>query len=129
MDTERNLLFGVVAFQNGTVDADRLAETCAAWVAEPSEPLANLFVNRGLITDEQKTEVEKVVAHELEAHGGDPHATLAATMDGRSREAIRDAAVSNNALAAHLNLPPKPKVDTLCWGRCRRRTRVASGTR
>ena len=28
MDTERNLLFGVVAFQNGTVDADRLAETC-----------------------------------------------------------------------------------------------------
>ena len=29
MDTERNLLFGVVAFQNGTVDADRLAETCA----------------------------------------------------------------------------------------------------
>ena len=32
MDTERNLLFGVVAFQNGAVDADRLAETCAAWV-------------------------------------------------------------------------------------------------
>ena len=66
MDTERNLLFGVVAFQNGAVDADRLAETCAAWVAEPSQPLANLFVDRGLMTDEQKTEVEKVVAHELE---------------------------------------------------------------
>ena len=32
MDTERNLLFGVVAFQSGAVDADRLAETCAAWV-------------------------------------------------------------------------------------------------
>ena len=95
MDTERNLLFGVVAFQNGAVDADRLAETCAAWVEEPSQPLANLFVDRGLMTDEQKTEVEKVVAHELEAHGGDPQATLAATMDGRSLEAIRDAAGSN----------------------------------
>jgi eukaryotic-like serine/threonine-protein kinase len=105
MDTERNLLFGVVAFQNGTVDADRLAETCAAWAAEPNQPLANLFVDRGLMTDEQKTEVEKVVAHELEAHGGDPQATLAATMDGRSREAIRDAAGSSEALEAQLNLP------------------------
>jgi serine/threonine protein kinase len=107
MDTERNLLFGVVAFQNGTVDADRLAETCAAWVAEPSQPLANMFVSRGLMTDEQKTEVEKVVAHELEAHGGDPQATLAATMDGRSREAIREISAADRALEAHLNLPPQ----------------------
>ncbi len=65
MDTERNLLFGVVAFQNGAVDADRLAETCAAWAAEPSQTMANLLVDRGLMTDEQKTEVEKVVAREL----------------------------------------------------------------
>jgi serine/threonine protein kinase len=107
MDTDRNLLFGVVAFQNGAVDADRLAETCAAWAAEPSQPLANLFVNRGLMTDEQRTEVEKVVAHELEAHGGDPQATLAATMDGRSREAIRDATDADGMLEAKLNLPPQ----------------------
>ena len=102
MDTERNLLFGVVALQNGAVDADRLAETCAAWVEEPSQTLAKLFVDRGLMTDEQKTEVEKVVAHELEAHGGDPQATLAATMDGRSLEAIRDVAGSSSALEAQL---------------------------
>ena len=107
MNTERNLLFGVVALQNGTVDADRLAETCAAWVKEPSQPLANLFVNRGLMTDEQKTELEKMVAHELEAHGGDPQVTLAATMDGRSLEALRDAAGSNNALDAQLKLSPE----------------------
>ena len=29
MKTENNLLFGLVALQNGAVDADRLAETCA----------------------------------------------------------------------------------------------------
>jgi eukaryotic-like serine/threonine-protein kinase len=107
MDTERNLLFGVVAFQNGTVDADRLAETCAAWVEKPSRSMANLFVDRGLMTDEQKTEVEKVVARELEAHGGDPQATLAATMDGRSLEAIGDAAGPDGALKAHLDLSPQ----------------------
>ena len=103
MDTERNLLFGVVAFQNGAVDADRLAETCAAWVEEPSQPLAKPFVDRGLMTDEQKTEVEKVVAHELEAWG-DPQATLAATMDGRSLEAIRERWTPIARLRLQLNL-------------------------
>src|ERR1700677_3771582 len=94
MDTERELLFGVVAFQNGAVDADRLAETCAAWASEPSASLADHFVDRGLITVEQRSEVEKAVEHELEAHGGDPHATLAATLDGRSLAAIGDVASS-----------------------------------
>jgi eukaryotic-like serine/threonine-protein kinase len=94
MDTERELLFGVVAFQNGAVDADRLAETCAAWASEPSTSLADHFVDRGLITVEQRSEVEKAVEHELEAHGGDPHATLAATLDGRSLAAIGDVASS-----------------------------------
>ena len=107
MDTERNLLFGVVALQNGAIDADRLAETCAAWAEEPSQPLAKLFVDRGLMTDEQKMELEKVVANELEAHGGDAQATLAATMDGRSLEAIRDVAGSKNAFEAEFKLSPQ----------------------
>ena len=89
MNTDLDLLFGVVAFQNGAVDADRLVETCAAWATEQTLPLADIFVDRGLLTAEQRTEVERAVAHELENHGGDPHATLVATIDGRSREAIR----------------------------------------
>jgi eukaryotic-like serine/threonine-protein kinase len=107
MDTERNLLFGVVALQSGAVDADRLAETCAAWASEPTQALADLFVDHGLMTDEQKAEVEKVVARELESHGGDSHATLAATIDGRSLEAIRGVAAENGSLEAKLNLPPQ----------------------
>jgi serine/threonine protein kinase len=88
MDRERELLFGVVAFQHGAVDADCLAETCAAWLGEPAQRLADLFVARGLMTAEQRTEVEKVVARELESHGGDPQSTLMAMIDERSLEAI-----------------------------------------
>src|SRR5262249_28849929 len=88
MDTERNLLFGVVAFQHGAVAADGLAETCTDWAAHPTEPLAELMVGRGLLTLEQKTELERTVAAELAAHGDDPQATLAATLDGRSLEAL-----------------------------------------
>ena len=81
-------------FQNGAVDADGLAETCAAWATEPTLPLADLMVDRGLMTDEQRTQVEQAVAQELASHGGDPHATLAATVDGRSLEAIGEVAGS-----------------------------------
>ena len=100
MDTERNLLFGVVAFQNGTVDADRLAETCADWVSNPSRPLADLMVDRGVMTAEQRTLVEDAVSHELASHGGDPQATLAATMDGRSLDAIGE--IAGEAIQANL---------------------------
>ncbi|HZW34805.1 MAG TPA: protein kinase, partial [Isosphaeraceae bacterium] len=98
MDTERNLLFGVLAFQHGAVAADGLAETCADWASHPTEPLAELMVDRGLLTQEQKTELEQTVAAELAAHGEDPRTTLAATLDGRSLEAIAPVTHSDTGL-------------------------------
>jgi serine/threonine protein kinase/Tfp pilus assembly protein PilF len=107
MDTERNLLFGVIAFQNGAVDADRLAEAYAEWVTEPTQALADLFVDRGCMTDEQRSELEKVVAEELAAHGGDAQVTLAATLDGRSLEAIREVAVPDGLPGSKPSLSPR----------------------
>ncbi len=96
MDTERNLLFGVVAFQNGAVDADALVETCAAMslASEPTMGLGDMLVERGLMTVEQRSELEATVAHELASHGGDPHATL----DGRSLEAMSGLAGASGLL-------------------------------
>src|SRR5262245_66071253 len=102
MHTERSLLFGVVALQSGAVDADGLAETCAAWSSEPALPLADLMVDRGLMTDEQRAQVEETVARELASHGGDPQATLAATIDGRSLEALGGAGGGGGIAAAAL---------------------------
>jgi len=98
VDTERDLLFGVVAFQSGAIDADYLAETCANWVADSKVPLAEMLMDRGRMTDEQRTEVERAVARELESHGGNPKATLAAAMDGRTLEIIGDSAAAKVAL-------------------------------
>ena len=105
MDTERDLLFGVIAFQNGAVDADCLAETCTAWAAKSSASLADHFIDRGLITVEQRSEVERTVAQELEAHGGDPHATLVATLDRRSLTAMGELASSKIAVDLKLSPP------------------------
>jgi serine/threonine protein kinase len=108
MDTQRNLLFGVVAFQNGAVDADCLAETWADWVSAPTQPLADLFVARELMTVEQSTEVEKVLAQELASHGGDPQTTLTATMDGRSLEALGKIAGATTELSLEPTLGLQP---------------------
>ena len=119
METERNLLFGVLAFQNGALEADRLAETCASWVAEPTLPLADLLVDRGLITDEQRTEVENVLAHELATHGGDPRATLAATIDGRTLAAMGDVAGARSSLGFDIGTARLPATGTGGVGRTR----------
>ncbi len=111
MDTERDLLFGVIAFQNGAVDADCLAETCAVWATERSTSLADHFVDRGLITVEQRSEVEKTVAQELSANGGDPHITLAATLDGRTLAAIGKLAGPKVGAEVKLS-PPASQVES-----------------
>ncbi len=105
MDTERDLLFGAIAFQSGAVDADYLAETCENWVADSTVRLADLLVNRGKMTDEQRTEVENAVARELASHGDDPRATLVATLDGRTVEVIGGAAAARGAADFRLGTP------------------------
>ena len=111
MDTERDLLFGVIAFQSGAVDADYLAETCANWVGQSTVPLADLLVDRGRMTDEQRTEIEKTMARELASHGGDPAATLAASIDGRTLEVIGDAAAAKGATGFKLEPPAGKQAD------------------
>ncbi len=63
------------------------------------------MVDRGLMTDEQRTRIEETVARELASHGGDAHATLAATIDGRSLEAIGGSAGAGGA-ATLASVPP-----------------------
>ncbi len=66
------------------------------------------MVDRGVMTDEQRTEVEKVVSQELASHGGDPQATLAATMDGRSLAAIGELASADGVAVIEADAAESP---------------------
>jgi serine/threonine protein kinase len=88
MESDRNLLFSVLAFQRGAIDADRLAETLAETAADVTLSLPEQMVDRGWLTVEQKTELEQALDQELKTHGDDLEATLAAALDGRCREAL-----------------------------------------
>ena len=45
--TDRNLLFGVIALQLDILDKTQFAEACAVWALHMDRPLADLLEERG----------------------------------------------------------------------------------
>ncbi len=90
MNTDRNLLFGALAFQNEYIDLAQFAAICRAWAADKSRPLADLLVERGWITIAVQAVLDEIVERKLKRYGGDAHATLGAVADGQVRDAIRE---------------------------------------
>ncbi len=108
MNTDRNLLFGVLAFQQGVIDADRLAQTIAPDSTATSLPVADKLVEQGCLTVEQKQDLEKLLEQAIQAHHGDPEQTLAAMVDGRCLDALRNAGLMRPELEARLTLANQP---------------------
>jgi len=89
MDTDRNLLFGVLALQTDLIDATQFAEACGAWATRKDVPLAEILVERGWLAKDDREQVEKLMERKLRRHGGDVRASLAAVADVRARDIIK----------------------------------------
>jgi tetratricopeptide (TPR) repeat protein len=76
-DTDRNLLFGVLALQADLIDPARFAEACSAWAVRKDKPLADLLVERGWLTPADRADVDKLLDRKLRKHDGDARAGLA----------------------------------------------------
>ena len=55
MQTDRNLLFGVLAFQDEYIDLAQLAAICRAWAADKSRSIPQLLVERQWLSASAKT--------------------------------------------------------------------------
>jgi serine/threonine protein kinase len=103
MDTEHNILFGVLAVQSGAIDAAQLQEAYADWSANRQTPLADLLVARGWISDATRAALDRQVEQERgSSRAGDAEPstqaglsiippTLAATFESQSLEATQAA--------------------------------------
>jgi hypothetical protein len=103
MDTDRNLLFGVLALQADFLDAPQFAEACSAWAGRKETPLADLLVERGLLTDEQRALIDLLLQQKLKKHGGSAKAGLAEATTDRVRQSLAgldDADVRQSLLPA-----------------------------
>ena len=71
MDTDRNLLFGVLALQADLIAPDTFARACALWAADKTRPLADVLVEQGWLTPDDRADVSKLLERKLKKHGGD----------------------------------------------------------
>ena len=54
MDTDRNLLFGVLAMQADVITPEQFVEACAVWASRKDTALENLLADRGWLTAEDR---------------------------------------------------------------------------
>jgi PAS domain S-box-containing protein len=109
MDTDRNLLFGVLALQTDLIDPSQFVEACALWATRKTTALPDLLVEKGWITAEDRADLQRLVDRKLKKHGGDARAGLAAVADPevhRSLAALGDAEIHRTL--ADLRPPARP---------------------
>src|SRR5262245_18061592 len=51
-DTDRNLLFAVLALQADLIDRDRFVQACTLWASRKDRPIAALLVEQGWLSAE-----------------------------------------------------------------------------
>jgi serine/threonine-protein kinase len=106
MDNDRNLLFGVLALQADFLDARQFAEACAAWASCKDLALAELLLERGWLTPDDRAHVEYLVERRLKKHRGDVRSSLAEAARGEVRRAL--ASIGPSLRDSLAGLPPGP---------------------
>jgi serine/threonine-protein kinase len=83
-DAPRDLLFGLLALQNGVVTRDQLVAAFGAWTAAPARRLADLLGEHGALRPEHRMLLDALADVHLERHGGDAEKSLASLPLNRS---------------------------------------------
>jgi len=81
---DQNLLFGLLALQNGLINQGQLVAAFQAWTLEKVRPMADYLVDRGDLDADDRAAVEALVERHLKRHGGDAEKSLAALDLGTS---------------------------------------------
>ena len=91
-DTNRHLLFGLLACRRVSSTRDSSWAAFQAWTQDKFKSLADHLEGRGDLTTTKRSVLEALAAVHLESHGGDVEQSLAAVPTNRSapREAGRD---------------------------------------
>ena len=86
---DRDLLFGLLALQNGLINQGQLVAAFQAWTLDKACALADHLVARGDVDSDQRAGVEAMVGLHLKKHGGSTEKSLAALPAGPStRESL-----------------------------------------
>jgi serine/threonine protein kinase/tetratricopeptide (TPR) repeat protein len=84
---DRNLLFGLLALQNGLINQVQLVAAFQAWTLDKARALADHLVGRGDLEADDRSVVDALVARHVKKHGGKAEKSLAAISTGSSTRA------------------------------------------
>lgn len=90
MDTDRNLLFGMLAVQAEAITAEQFHEAYTSWATDKLGPFADALAERGWISAEERATIEALVVLRLRKHQDDAGATLAAMADQSARDTFSE---------------------------------------
>lgn len=87
--SDRNVLFGVLAYKCELIDLQQLLAVCGAWAAEQSKPVPDLLGARGWLSTTDREFIEGVVKRKLARHHNNARATLQSVMSPEVLAALR----------------------------------------
>ncbi len=67
---DKNLLFGLIAFQNGYITMEQFMEAGAVWNKDPNRELAEILVEKKHLDDVEKYNIQGIVEDRLRRLGG-----------------------------------------------------------
>src|SRR5262249_43962314 len=92
-NTDRNLLFGILALQMDFISRDDLIAAMHAWVLDKAKPLGQILGEQGVLSEARHTLLEALVQEHLKQHGNDPEKSLAAVSSlGSARQDLQQLA-------------------------------------
>jgi PAS domain S-box-containing protein len=109
MDTDRNLLFGVLALQAGLIDPGQFVEACTLWTTRKSGSLADVLIERGWLVPADQAHLDYLLERKVTKHG-DLRASLAAIPDDvkRSLATVGDPEIQRSLAGGSLPAQPQP---------------------
>jgi eukaryotic-like serine/threonine-protein kinase len=106
--TDRNLLFGVLALQLDFIGRDDLIAALHAWVLDKAKPLGQILREQGKLAAPEEALLDGLVQKHLEKHHNDPQQSLAAVSPLPSlRQDLRQIA-DPDLQASLMNVPSTP---------------------
>ncbi|MBY0523723.1 MAG: tetratricopeptide repeat protein [Gemmataceae bacterium] len=78
VDSDRNLLFGILALQMDFISRDALIRAMSAWAVEKTQPLGQILVQQGALREDARALLEPLVRKHLEMHDNDAEKSLVA---------------------------------------------------
>jgi serine/threonine-protein kinase len=111
-DSDRNLLFGILALQMDFVSRDALVAAMNAWVLDKARPLGQVLQDQGALAADARALLDALVQKHLQMHGGDAEKSLAAlssaTPARQALEQVADADVQASLAGVGAAAGPDP---------------------